>query len=211
MDHLPPRSEEATKKLQEGHRKGRKRPGNLREQVDQKTMMMYPTPRATEIDESVETWTKREKKRKDKGLAMFSKNLSMTVKMMYPTPTASDVEGGVAKDVQNVNGRFFRQNENGEKWGVKLRDAVNHMERKKMLPIPTTRDYKDSGNISNWKENRERMSLPRAVHQQQNTGQLNAEWVTWLMGYPKHYLDISPKNQKTSQELPKTKKIGQKS
>ena len=44
MDYLPPRSAEATKRLQEGARKGRKRPSNLREQVDPKTMEMYPTP-----------------------------------------------------------------------------------------------------------------------------------------------------------------------
>ena len=34
MDSLPPRSAEATKRMQEGHRKGRKRPSNLREQAD---------------------------------------------------------------------------------------------------------------------------------------------------------------------------------
>ena len=44
LDHLPPRSAEATKKLQKGHRKGRKRPSNLREQVDPQTMSLYPTP-----------------------------------------------------------------------------------------------------------------------------------------------------------------------
>ena len=44
MDHLPPRSPQATKKMQEGHRKGRKRPSNLREQVDPLTMSLYPTP-----------------------------------------------------------------------------------------------------------------------------------------------------------------------
>ena len=65
------------------------------------------------------------------------------MEQMWPTPTASDVEGGIAKDVQTANGRFFRQNEKGEKWGVKLRDAVNHVEQ---------------------------------------VGQLNSEWVTWLMG-----------------------------
>ena len=47
MDYLPPRSAEG-KKLMEGHRKGRKRPSNLREQVDPETMKMYPTPRANE-------------------------------------------------------------------------------------------------------------------------------------------------------------------
>ena len=47
-----------------------------------------------------------------------------------PTPTASDVEGGVAKDVQFKNGRFFRENKQGVRWGVKLRDAVS------ILPTP---------------------------------------------------------------------------
>ena len=91
---------------------------------------------------------------------------------LWPTPRASDVEGGVVKDVQIVNGRFFRQNEKGEKWGVKLRDAVNHVEQ---------------------------------------VGQLNSEWVTWLMGYPEGYLDISTENQTISQELQKEKKTEPKS
>ena len=30
--------------MQEGHRKGRAKPSNLREQVDEKTMSMWPTP-----------------------------------------------------------------------------------------------------------------------------------------------------------------------
>ena len=47
-----------------------------------------------------------------------------------PTPTASDVEGGIAKDVQCKNGNFFRENKKGERWGVKLRDAVS------ILPTP---------------------------------------------------------------------------
>tara|TARA_R100000149_G_C5844767_1_gene115514 strand:- start:145 stop:963 length:819 start_codon:yes stop_codon:yes gene_type:complete len=54
---------------------------------------------------------------------------------MLPTPTASDVEGGVAKDVQYKNGNFFRENQKGERWGVKLRDAVS------ILPTPTTMDH----------------------------------------------------------------------
>ena len=52
-----------------------------------------------------------------------------------PTPTASDVEGGVAKDVQYKNGHFFRENKQGVRWGVKLRDALHS------LPTPTTMDY----------------------------------------------------------------------
>ena len=47
MDYLPPRSAAGTKKLMEGHRKGRTKPSNLREQVDPTTMAMYPTPSAS--------------------------------------------------------------------------------------------------------------------------------------------------------------------
>ena len=47
MDYLPPRSVQGTKKLMEGHRKGRTRPSNLREQMDPETMAMYPTPSAS--------------------------------------------------------------------------------------------------------------------------------------------------------------------
>jgi hypothetical protein len=50
--------------------------------------------------------------------------------IQYPTPTASDIEWGVAKDVQMENGSFFRENKKGVRWGVKLRDAVNHLETK---------------------------------------------------------------------------------
>ena len=54
---------------------------------------------------------------------------------LLPTPTASDVEGGVAKDVQFQNGSFFRENKQGVRWGVNLRDAVS------ILPTPTTMDH----------------------------------------------------------------------
>ena len=41
MDYLPPRSAAGTKKIMEGHRKGRTKPSNLREQVDPETMKIY--------------------------------------------------------------------------------------------------------------------------------------------------------------------------
>ena len=103
MDHLPQRSEEATRKMQEGHRKGRSKPSNLREQVDEKTMDLY-----------IKTW---------------------------PTPRASDVEGGIVQNVELENGTFSRKNKDGVRWGVKLRDAVNHVE--KMWPTPLSSDYKN--------------------------------------------------------------------
>lgn len=51
IDYLEPRSDEGVKKIATGARKGRKRPNNLREQVDERTCRIYqeqnwPTPRA---------------------------------------------------------------------------------------------------------------------------------------------------------------------
>jgi len=191
MDHLPPRSEESTKKMQEGHRKGRSRPSNLREQVDEKTMDLY-----------VKNW---------------------------PTPTASDVEGGTAQDVELENGTFSRRNKDGVRWGVKLRDAVNHAE--KMWPTPRAnkvhpmiteenREQLANRNKSNLEEvvaghmwptpaasegrqgyqDRTRGKkgsqkslttevIDAAGGRQKVYGQLNPTWVEWLMGYPEGWTD----------------------
>ena len=71
MDALPPRSEEGTKKLQEGHRKGRKRPSNLREQVDKKTMALYetnyPTPTTKGFGHASEGMTLIFRKKVERG------------------------------------------------------------------------------------------------------------------------------------------------
>ena len=148
MDHLPPRSEEATKKLQNGHRKGRKRPSNLREQVDPNTIKLYPTPRA------------------------------------------SDVEGGMASNVEINNGRFSRKNKDGVRWGVKLRDAVNHMET---FPTPRASEYKDCGAVGSKSQihmdNRSYLCA-KVKDPQQPSGKLNPVWTEWLMGYPKGWTEL---------------------
>ena len=55
-----------------------------------------------------------------------------------PTPTASDIEGGIAKDVQFKNGSFFRENKQGVRWGVKLRDAVSIIKDGEIQDIDST-------------------------------------------------------------------------
>lgn len=57
---------------------------------------------------------------------------------LLPTPRAADVEGGRVKDVQHKDGKFFRENQKGERWGVKLRDVAESG----MLPTPQARDWK---------------------------------------------------------------------
>jgi hypothetical protein len=72
--------------------------------------------------------------------------------MMFPTPTASDVEGGISQDVELNNGSFSRRNKKGERWGVKLRDAANYLDKKEkaqqqMWPTPQAMDGMRSGQI----------------------------------------------------------------
>ena len=101
MDHLPPRSKEGTLKLQQGHRKGRTRPSNLREQVDPQTMAMYPTPTAGNcmdvfqppeyVEQNTTGWTVT---RKGTGTKFGAKLNDVVHKIqnekMYPTPTIQD-------------------------------------------------------------------------------------------------------------------------
>lgn len=77
MDHLPRRSGEAMARLAGGPRKGRRRPSNLREQVDPGAKAMWPTPVA-----SVRGDCQAERRRK-------SPCLDAAVKMFH-TPTAQD-------------------------------------------------------------------------------------------------------------------------
>ena len=49
---------------------------------------------------------------------------------LLPTPRASDIEGGTIKDAKFKDGSFYRENKKGEKFGIKLRDAIT------LLPTP---------------------------------------------------------------------------
>jgi len=268
MDILPPRSEQATIKQKTTTRKGRTKPANLREQVDQKTMAMYgwmyPTPTTQEIEHPNMILTENGRRLTKDGKNSHSLNLIDTVKMyptpsaqeagegefletltskdgtplkpneraynpktnkhvqmtlnrmvkMFPTPTASDIEGGVSKDVQLKDGHFFRENKKGERWGVKLRDAISMfptpranepgrttkgygralgelMEGKQqMFPTPTTRDHKDS-TLSPAYQNRNSDSLPiKMMKEGKPGGKLNPEFVEFLMGYPLNWTKI---------------------
>jgi len=121
MDHLPPRSPEGTKKLMEGHRKGRTKPSNLREQVDPETMRMYPTPKASG-QENAETLIKR---KGEKAAAQHNLTAHM---QMYPTPSAScqlDVVAPPETVEKNSSGWSVTRVGTGTKFGAKLNDVVN--------------------------------------------------------------------------------------
>jgi len=141
MDHLPQRSAEATLRLQEGQRKGRSRPSNLREQVDPETMKMYPTPEANERN-AFPRWTKTRK-----GKQKLEPNLAGIVKM-WPTPTVGCVEGGEqsGRVERTESGGYILRKKNKPEmtYGAKLSDAILFEEKQnpqqQMWPTPTTQE-----------------------------------------------------------------------
>ena len=129
MDHLPPRSEEATRKMQEGQRKGRKMPCNLREQVDEATMNLYqdqtpwPTPRVSSANGPSQS---------EIELGNPKKRLETEVIVREPaqwsTPTARDWKG--------KRGGAERG------WAPDLNDQVAEREPAQW-PTPLSSDYKN--------------------------------------------------------------------
>ena len=233
MDVLPPRSKEGTTRQMTTARKGRTKPANLREQVDPSTMEMYgwmlPTPSAQEAGEGefLETLTSKDgtplKPNERAYNPKTNKHVQMTLNRMvkmFPTPTASDIEGGVSKDVQFKNGHFFRENKKGERWGVKLRDAMsmyptptatersginpktgrggglNHLITVKMYPTPTTQEIEHphmeltKTGRRKSKDGKNSHSLNLADTVKKPGGKLNPEFVEFLMGYPLNWTKV---------------------
>ena len=94
---------------------------------------MWPTPTVGHAqrgnhDEPVENYLQRVKDYEEgRAKGKPGKSLGVAVRM-WPTPRVSDTEGGIVKDVQEKDGTFSRTNAKGVRWGVKLKDAVDHVE-----------------------------------------------------------------------------------
>ena len=170
MDHLPTRSEEGTRKLMNGQRKGRTAPSNLREQVDPKTMKLWRTPDA-HCDRGASSST-RMKMKLEKKMPISINDQVAHPNLMWPTPT---------QDSATERTKKYKQG------GTPLTLAVQKW------PTPTARDWKDSGKAV---VNSTRNLLPQAVAKRDKEtwikggGALNPTWVEWLMGYPAEYTDL---------------------
>ena len=106
--------------------------------------MMYPTPTKGMHKQDVNDNGEYARRIKSKGNQIM---LPAHVKL-YPTPRVSDTEGGIVKNVELNNGSFSRKNKEGTRWGVKLKDAVNYLEEKKMYQTPHLGMHKvDTPNI----------------------------------------------------------------
>ena len=185
MDHLPPRSEEATRKMQEGQRKGRKMPCNLREQVDEATMNLYqdqtpwPTPRVSSANgpSQSEIELGNPKKR-------LETEVIVREPAQWPTPTAQEAE----------KAGFHAKGQMGQ--------SLSAMAKRGELswPTPSTRDHKDNPGMAKTSINadgsiRNRTDqLARKVFSVGDTppggGHLNPDWVEWLMGVPTGWTEL---------------------
>tara|TARA_R100000329_G_C7570177_1_gene201789 strand:+ start:107 stop:820 length:714 start_codon:yes stop_codon:yes gene_type:complete len=190
MDFLPPRSKEGTLKHLQA-RKGRMRPGNLREQLDPTTMSMYPTPTTNEAEHPQMILNEKGRRLPTKGKTDHSLNLADTVRL-YPTPRSCELEGGVVKNVELVKGSFSRKNKKGVRFGVKLKDAIH-----KMYGTPKAQDERAA------LTDRGKGNFGEQVHQEYNAkevgGRLNPSFVEFLMGYPQDWTKIEAKESKVSE------------
>ena len=103
MDHLPQRSAEATKKMMQGHRKGRKRPSNLREQVNPRTVTLWRTPDTGAGGTS--GLLKQGKTHRESGHHITVRLQDQVVNPhLWPTPTAQDGKnnGGPSQHERNI-------------------------------------------------------------------------------------------------------------
>ena len=142
--------------------------------------IMYPTPTQDSASE-------RTKKYKQGGTP-----LPLAVKM-YPTPSAScqmDVVAPPETVKQNSKGWSVTRVGTGTKFGAKLNDVVNKIE--KMYPTPMARDYKDVSFNTTWKlGNKAQPTMARTVLKNNKLGgKLNPTFVEFLMGYPMNWTKI---------------------
>jgi hypothetical protein len=174
----------------EGHRKGRTKPSNLREQVDPETMRMYPTPRSSG-QEDAETLIKRKGEK-----AAAQHNLTANVQM-FPTPSAScqlDVVAPPETVKKNSSGWSVTRVGTGTKFGAKLNDVVN-----KIYNTPTTNDAK---NLTFPKSQTNRTSLIGNMIKEgipKPGGKLNPTFVEFLMGFPENWTKIEQAGSKVSE------------
>ena len=97
----------------------------------QQQVRMWPTPRARDYKDGTSVPPSRVKK---PGTATLGQKVVMEEQKMWPTPRVSDTEGGVVKNVELKDGSFSRTNKKGVRWGVKLKDAVSHVDNGSLNP-----------------------------------------------------------------------------
>ena len=140
------------------------------EKLKNKPQETFPTPRAREIDEKVETWQKRMDKRVEEGKPPVSKNLSMTVKN-FPTPTKHDAK--TTKPRQDTGNSNYHT---ASLATVVVENFPTPSANEDAAGTPQGKMQKVLGNCKEVRDT--------------GTGTLNPNWVEWLMGYPVGWTDL---------------------
>ena len=166
-------------------------------------VQMYPTPGARDSNppEPQEKWEARAKKKKEEGINL---HFSLRQAVMYPTPRSCDLEGGVVKNVEMNKGSFSRKNKKGVRWGVKLKDAVHHLEKQKLYPTPKVSDMQTPHMKKNEK------GIPHDIakgnlrgvvlaSETKTGGRLNPNFVEYLMGFQQDWTRIDQTGSKDSE------------
>ena len=118
-------------------------------------------------------------------------------KWNFPTPTTQETEHPLAELTKT--GR--RKTKNG-----KTSHSLNLADTVKLFPTPMANEVRlgyqkrDTGKKGTQKS-LTTIVIDKEGGQEKAIGQLNSEWVEWLMGYPIGWTDIGSENQRESQEL----------
>lgn len=183
MDSLPSRIYEAMKKqAQNGGRKNRMRPGNLREQIDPEMVQAYEDSRL-EMNHSLINWSTPNLDDANNVTRDSGTFHSLTRDVMsWPTPTAK--QKGETK-IELKDGKFIRISDStGTVFGANLQDAV------RLFPTPSANDHKGPGTNETMRDRLDYITEKLNSHPDQtnhstngkNREQLNPAWVAQLMG-----------------------------
>ncbi|ADE38632.1 Putative uncharacterized protein [Candidatus Puniceispirillum marinum IMCC1322] len=194
MDHLPQRSEEALKRQATTTRKGRTRPSNLREQVDEQTVQnwqkakepeLWATPRTTDgTGGPRQLGADGRRISKTDPTQTYGANLADQARM-WPTPLAQEAKHATVTEWEMTTDH------------QPTRDSLRvQVAKSQTWPTPTTRDHKGGyrgGRIRNGKVSMDTLDV--AVQHTDNPmkgqGQLNPDWVEhYLMGYPRGWTSL---------------------
>jgi hypothetical protein len=170
MDKLPPKSEAALHREATIARPGRSKPANLRDQVS--NMHRWPTPNVCggvntgPLIQNGNHYIRKSGKKAHLGLDQAVK--------MWPTPTHASAH----KEV------------------VASQKCNNLVAFAKMFPTPTATDSKGAPSLESVQaramESKRGVRLPEQLARDGAIGQLNPNWVEWLMGWPIGWTDLKP-------------------
>ena len=138
---------------------------------------MWPTPVAQD-------YKRRGPNSKQQGLADSVR--------MWPTPVASDRKGGVSDDAWNAY------------TADKRKGRLSLLKNAVLFPTPGTKGLSNgSGNVQKANEPYEAGAISdeeRRSFRAGNGGQLNPDWVEWLMGWPISWTSLRPMSKEDYEE-----------